>query len=697
MSGPRYDRILASTALALILAAPLGSAAIAQEAAESAAAPSAAVSAAQRAAAKFAAAGLDAAIKPQAADESPAASPVPELAAASSAPARTSMVPKQATAPTEAPASPRDVATAPAETPAAKDSGKDAVAPATPASPAVATEQVAAPDPMASLDPADRAVAEKIRDLLAAKADKIFASKKERAAVETFYQARSLAPLWLDKGVETARAKAVIARLKDADAEGLDVNDYKTPNFAGMNPDALAEADLKLTQTVLTYARHVQAGRFPYTRVSVNIELPQAPPEPADVLAKIAGAADAGKALEDFSPPHEAYKRLKAQLAQMRGKGDTGKMIADGALLKLNAKAPMEDARVPLLREKLGLSGDASDLKYDAKLAEAVKKFQRANELPVTGNVDAKTIKEINGPPRDKSIDMVVSNMERWRWYPRDLGNAHVVVNLPDFTLKVMHNGAQVWTTRIVIGKTDKATPLLTETMKYVTINPTWNVPPSIVYGEYLPALQQDPTVLERMGLKLVNNRDGSVHIYQPPGEANALGRIRFNFPNRFLVYQHDTPDKHLFAHDARAYSHGCMRVQDPAKYAEVLFNIARPSENWTADRIKRMFGTGEQDIQLPVPIWVHLTYQNAFVDDAGQLQIRRDVYNLDSRTLAAIKSERGVVEPMQERKSEEVASTGQRRLAAPQAPRVVSFFEALFGGGHAQQARPVPPRRVAR
>src|SRR4051812_9823052 len=298
MSGPRYDRILASTALALILAAPLGSAAIAQEAAEAAAAPSAAVSAAQRAAAKFAAAGFDAVIKPQAADESPAVSPVPELAAASSAPARTSMVPKQATAPTEAPASPRDVATAPAETPA-QDSGKDAVAPATPASPAVATEQVAAPDPMASLDPADRAVAEKIRDLLATKADKIFASKKERAAVEAFYQARNLAPLWLDKGVETARAKAVIARLKDADADGLDVNDYKTPNFAGMSPEALAEADVKLTQTVLTYARHVQAGRFPYTRVSVNIELPQAPPEPSDVLAKVASAADAGKALED--------------------------------------------------------------------------------------------------------------------------------------------------------------------------------------------------------------------------------------------------------------------------------------------------------------------------------------------------------------------------------------------------------------
>ena len=121
--------------------------------------------------------------------------------------------------------------------------------------------------------------------------------------------------------------------------------------------------------------------------------------------------------------------------------------------------------------------------------------------------------------------------------------------------------------------------------MKYITVNPTWNVPPSIVYNEYLPALQQDPTVLKRMGLKLGAERDGTVHISQPPGEANALGRIRFNFPNKFLVYQHDTPDKHLFAQTKRAYSHGCMRVQDPAKYAEVLL-VARacPEEGYTQE-----------------------------------------------------------------------------------------------------------------
>jgi len=646
MNGPRLERILASTALALILAALTSASATAQD------------------------------------TGTPTAATASEAAAAAGAAAVATS--EAAPAPSAAPAAASEATATP----------KDAAAPAPAATPAVASEPAAAPDPLAALDPADRAVAEKIRDLLAAKNNAIFASKREHAAVEAFYQNRHLAPLWLDKGVENARAQAVIARLKNAAADGLDVNDYKTPTFAGLSADALAEAELKLTQTLLTYARHLQSGRFPYTRVSNNIELPQDPPDPAQVLAKIAEAADAGAALDGFSPPHEGYKKLKAMLAQMLAKAPAAKEIAQGQVLKLNAKAPMEDPRVPLLRDKLGLTGDASDLRYEAKLAEAVKKFQRANELPVTGNLDSKTITELNGPSRDKQIDTVISNMERWRWYPRDLGKAYVIVNLPDFTLRVMHNDAEAWSTRIVIGKPDMPTPLLSETMKYITINPTWNVPPSIVYNEYMPALQRDPTVLERQGL----NRDGSVHIYQPPGEANALGRIRFNFPNRFLVYQHDTPDKYMFAHDVRAYSHGCMRVQDPAKYAEVLLDIARPSENWTADRIKRMFGTGEQDIQLPAQIWVLLTYQNAFVDDAGKLQIRRDVYNVDSRTLAAIKSERGMIEPMQERKREqEAVSTSQRRPGAG-APRNVSFFEALFGfGSRPMQGRPVPPRGITR
>jgi murein L,D-transpeptidase YcbB/YkuD len=626
MSGPRCDRMLAGTALALLLAAPFGVSA--QEAAKS----------------------------PAIASPATEASPPPAI---------------------------------PAGEPPTASINTD---PAAPAASAAVTEETAARDPLASLDPADRVVAEKIRDLLAATPDKIFASKNEKAAVQKFYQGRNLAPLWLDKGIENARAKAVIARLKEAEADGLDASDYRTPDFAGLAPDALAEADLKLTQAVLTFARHLQAGRFPYARLSHNIHLPQTPPEPAAILARMVDARDAGKALDEFAPPQAAYQKLKAKLAEMRAKSSGSKVeIADGPLLKLNPKAPVQDARVPLLREKLGLSGEASDLAYDAALAAAVRKFQQANELPATGSLDARTVKALNAPVKDRHIDLVIANMERWRWYPRDLGAAHVIVNQPDFMLKVIHNGSQVWTTKVVIGDpaASKQTPLLSETMKSITINPTWNVPPSIVYGEYLPALARDPTVLARMGLNVTYGRDGSVvNISQPPGGASVLGRIRFNFPNRFLVYQHDTNEKLMFAHEVRAYSHGCMRVQDPAKYADVLLNLARPSEHWTVERVTRMFGAGEQDIQLPpAAIWVHLTYQSAFVDDAGKLQTRRDVYNIDGRLIAAVKNERAIIEPAPEGKPEEVASTGGRRRAA--APPAMSFFQSLFFGG-----RPPRPSR---
>jgi L,D-transpeptidase YcbB len=173
--------------------------------------------------------------------------------------------------------------------------------------------------------------------------------------------------------------------------------------------------------------------------------------------------------------------------------------------------------------------------------------------------------------------------------------------------------------------------------------------------------------VLARMGLR-VSYSGGDVQITMPAGGDNPLGRIRFNFFNRFMVYQHDTPDQFMFAQQVRAESHGCMRVQDPAKYAEVLLGIARPGEHWTAEKIKSMFGGAEQEIQLqPTQIWVHLTYQTAFADNAGKLQIRNDIYGLDSRTLAAIKSERGVVEPASERKREPeavVASHSPRKSA---------------------------------
>jgi murein L,D-transpeptidase YcbB/YkuD len=654
MRGLRYHRILAGTAVALVLAAVTGAHAASTKA---------------TVAAKHA----------KVTTAAPATSP-------KEAPATTATTTTTADV-GSTPDNPSSAVPAPAATPPAADptpAATPAAAPPASAPPAAASE-TAAPDPFAALDPADRPIAEKIRDLLAAKTDKIFGSKKEHAAVETFYQNRNMAPLWLEKGVAGERAKAAVARLRAADSDGLDLSDYKIPDFAASGADALAEAELKFTETLLTYARHVQAGRFSYAEVSKNIELPQQPPEPSEVLTKLADAKDAGKALDEFSPPQKGYQALKAKLAELRNKlgAGTGKEIAEGPELKL-VKVPMEDPRVPQLRERLGLKGDAGDLHYDTKLAEAVKKYQRGNDLKVTGALDAQTIRELNGPPRDKQIDIIIANMERWRWIPRDLGKTHVIVNLPDFTLRLMHNGSMMWTTRIVIGKPAMPTPLLVETMKYITINPTWNVPQSIVQNEYLPALEQDPTVLDRMGLKVVRDRDG-VHIYQPPGDGNALGRIRFNFPNRFDVYQHDTPEKYLFNETRRAYSHGCMRVQDPVKYAQLLLSIERPNEGYTEDRIRRMYGNNEQDIQFPAPIPVHLTYQTAFVDDDGQLQMRSDVYGLDSRVLALIKSERGMIDVATKERDRDAATSATasaRRPAKLPPQQSGGFFQALFGGG---------------
>src|SRR6266545_1191480 len=563
--------------------------------------------------------------------------------------------------------------------------------PTTPAEAAPA--EAPPPDPFAALDPADRPIAEKVRDLLAAKVDKIFANnKKERSTVEAFYQGRTFVPLWLDRGVPNARAKAVIERLSKADADGLDLKDYKTPSFDASSPEALAEAELKFTATVLTFARHLQAGRFLQNRVGKDIEMPQQPPEQADVLSKVVNAADASAALDEFAPPHEGYRKLKAKLAELRGstaaEDDKFVRIPDGPMVRPG----MDDARMPLLRKRLNVGGDESSTKYDKELVEAVKAFQKAKSGAADGVLGANTVRQLNGatpPKRTDSIETIVVNMERWRWLPRDMGKAHVVVNIPDFMLRVYKDGALHWSTRIVVGLPSKQTPLLTAQMKYITVNQTWNVPPSIIQNEYLPALAQDPTVLSRMGLKVVNNRDGSIHIYQPPGEGNALGRVRFNFPNRFLVYQHDTPDKHLFAHDARAYSHGCMRVQDPPKYAEVLLNLVRPTEGWTADKIRKMYGTAEVDIQFPTFIPVNLTYQTAFVDDDGKLQIRRDIYGIDGRMMAAIKTERGTIEMVQDRPTE---GSQVVRRARPEQPREVGFFEALFG---ARTPQPQPPARV--
>jgi murein L,D-transpeptidase YcbB/YkuD len=618
-----------------------------------------------------------------------------------------------ATDSTPAEATKTDTAVAP---PAAAATPATAAAPAVTSAPATAAAPAAEPakEPVkaASTVPSeDQPVADKLRELLASKSLRTFDRKVERTAVEKFYSTRDYAPVFTQAGKLTQNGKGVIARLNDAASDGLNPADYPVPDFtAATSPDALADADLKLVASMLDYARQAQSGRMHWSQVSADILYPEHPIDPTEVLANVTTGKDASAALDSYNPPQKLYKELKKKLAELRGQGEGPVVqIADGPALKFvpargkkQAAVEMDDPRVPDLRSKLGVTENPDSTKYDAAVASAVEKFQNSVELKPTGILDDRTVKAINSPKRDKQIDTVTVNMERWRWLPRQLGasnmgNAYVILNIPDYTLKVMQNGAQVWTTRVVTGKPGQhATPLLTETMKYITVNPTWNVPPSIIYNEYLPALQQDPTVLQRMGLKLERGRDGSIHISQPPGEANALGRIRFNFPNKFLVYQHDTPDKYLFAKDERAFSHGCMRVQNPDQYASVLLNIALPSDHYTPEKIRSMYGTSEIDLKFPTPIPVNITYQTAFVDDAGKLQFRKDVYGRDATMLSMLKNSRG-------KDLEMVVAHAQPSYARPPNSSLpagvsfasdnsgsssgLSFFERLFGGGNVQPA----------
>ncbi|MGB8632128.1 MAG: L,D-transpeptidase family protein [Xanthobacteraceae bacterium] len=620
--------------------------------------------------------------------------PAPTLPASTSNPGQPSAEPKAAEK-AEAP-----TPTSNPDQPSAEPTASKKVATPTPTpAPAANSDQPAA----ASSVDADTAVAGQLHDLANGRFENIIGDAKERTAVDAFYSGHNYAPLWITDGKPNARAKAAIAYLGQVAADGLDPSDYPVPNFDSLtDPTTLAEAEINLTASVVKYARHAQIGRVHWSRVSGDISYDQSAPDPSEVLSALAGANDVGEALDAYEPHAAGYLALKAKLAEIRaGQRDADKaQIPNGPPLKIG----MQDERVPLLRSRLDMADDASTT-FDKVLADAVKKFQQAHRLKSTGALDAATVEALNGRQPDRQTDIIIANMERWRWMPHDLGSTYVVVNIPDYTLHVIREGKQVWMTKIVVGKPSTPTPLMTAQMKSITVNPTWNIPQSIAAAEYLPLLQQDPTILQRMGLNVSYNPDGTIHLSQPPGEQNALGQIRFNFPNKFLVYQHDSNQKYLFGKDQRDDSHGCMRVQDPLKYAEVLLSIVRPGEGYTEDRIHRMFGNNEINIQFPTSIPVHLTYQTAFVDDAGRLEFREDIYGRDRALLAVLKGPEAKVADIPVEHRESTAAAHRPPVALSSSPwggwagrgygGGFNFFSRLFGGPSAPPA-PVPRQHRA-
>jgi len=534
----------------------------------------------------------------------------------------------------------------------------------------------------------DAQITPKLKEIVTSKQfDKRVERPADRRAIETFYAAHNYAPVWIRDGRLTAQAKAAVGVLKNAADDGLDAADYPVPEFGTINgADALAAGDLKLTESVLTYARHLAVGRIAPTRVTAEVEYGEHTPDPDDVLKKVASAADAGAAIESYNPPSQGFHALKAKLAELRSANASAEVdqnrISDGRTIKFG----MKDPRVPLLRDRLGVHGRPNDMAYDKALYNAVRSLQFRKGLKPTGIIDGRTIAAINGPKPGDIVARIRANMERWRWLPRNLGSTYVMVNIPDYTLKVMHDGRQVWTTKIVSGKPQTPTPLLSAPMHQVIVNPSWYVPQSIIQNELLPAYASDPQIFDRMGLEVKQGPDGHINVVQPPGAANALGRIKFAFPNKFQVYLHDTPEKKLFSYDKRAFSHGCMRVEDPTKFGEVMLSLAMSGPTPDEHQIQHMFGQDEKTYNLQKQPMVHLTYQTVFVDDAGKLHVDEDLYGFDARIHSILHSDErrvaDVAPPQDPKRDLSTDKTNQdilRRVERREAQNPFAFFDKLF------------------
>ena len=503
----------------------------------------------------------------------------------------------------------------------------------------------------------DALIADKLRAVITSgQFDKRIDRAPEREAMAAFYAARNYAPLWIADGQLAAPAKSVIAQLANAAADGLDTADYQVPVFgAAIGAEALADADITLSYSALTYARHLATGRIAPSRVLTEVDYGDHTPAPADILRKITEAADAGAALESFNPPHRGFQALKTRLAALRAGSAQGTQVIPNAPLSKTARA------------------------------------QKTSAVAV--------------PARGQEIERVLANIERWRWLPHDLGGTYVMVNVPDFTLKVVHDHHEQWRTKIVAGKPQTPTPLLTAPMDNVLVNPSWHVPQSIIKNELMPRYGRDPNIFARMGLEVKRHPDGTLSVTQPPGAGNALGRIKFNFPNKYSVYLHDTPDKRLFANDQRAYSHGCMRVENPTKFGEVLLHLAMNGPTPDAQQLSALFGREERSFKLIDRPMVHLTYQTAFVDDSGKLQLREDLYGFDERIQTILHSDKRFIAdraaPEEAKREHPSAQANQdilRQVERGETPNASEFFDQLPSeplrsapGRTMGHARPVP------
>jgi L,D-transpeptidase YcbB len=476
-----------------------------------------------------------------------------------------------------------------------------------------------------------------------------------------FYGARHFEPLWLtvgddDKVTFSSRAQRIIDVFKAAELEGFRPSDYLTDALdvaaAGSDPQRLADLETAFSAAVVRYAQDAYGGRVSPRDVYSTWTLQPKRIDEAALLLQVAESDTPERILLDLSPKHREFLQLRAALAKFYDGSviDAAVTIPEGLMLRPG----MQDERVPLLRQRLDVpepeipetagAEAKADITYDEALVAAVKAFQESLGLTVDGITGPATVAALNGGSATTKED-IVANMERWRWAPDDLGDFHVAVNIPEFRLAVMDRGKLHYTTRVVVGTPRHQTPVFSDEIEHIVVNPYWNVPASIASNEIAPQLVNNPFYLANQNMellyggKLVNAAavDWSTtsirnfHIRQRPGAGNALGRIKFLFPNQHDVYLHDTPSKSLFQRSFRAYSHGCVRVENPMEFADALLAL---EPTLTAASLEGMFGSKERWVNLKTHIPVHISYFTLRVDEDGTIRSYGDVYGHNQRLI---------------------------------------------------------------
>ena len=449
------------------------------------------------------------------------------------------------------------------------------------------------------------------------------ARKSEQGALVEYYSIPEKPLLWVDDNGLTDRAKSVMEEIGKADDYGLRASDYALPKASGFNANDsaaanwLAEAEIKISFAVLGYsARRTRRPHRPGTPDRKSRSKPRAAESFGGDRIRSPSARTRRAYLRSFQPDQPQFEALRQALMAARGlssstqeRGQDPGWRGAQAGRRQRASGPAQEAARGAFYG--GRRRPRQETLFDASVDEAVKRFQEAHGAVPDGTVGPGTRRMLNQQHQQAAnpakTGLILLNMERWRWLPHDLGSYYVNVNVPEFMLRVVDDGKIVHTTRVVVGKPDKQTPIFSNEMQEVVFNPFWNVPNSIKTEEIRPFLTEEggwfggggwnTAVLERHNLRInVGGREvdpsrldwnrvdiRSLNIYQPPGPDNVLGNVKFVFPNKHDVYMHDTPQKFLFANSVRAESHGCMRVQNPD---ELALTLLKHDQGWTAGRV---------------------------------------------------------------------------------------------------------------